>query len=106
MPGRVKRRKDLAIVHRIDRQQNRIVATLNGEEHVWDVARIPSELRRLCVLETTEGMEPLSLFVGSNGLAIQRRAFSVEPGAPFLMLLRDASSDSAIRPSSRRCRRR
>jgi integrase len=75
MPGRVKRRKDLAIVHRIDRQQHRVMATFDGKEHVWDVARMPSELRRLCVLETAEGLEPLSLFVGSNGLAIQRRAW-------------------------------
>lgn len=75
MPGRLKRRKDLAIVHRIDRQQNRIVATFDGKGHVWDIARMPSELRRLCVLETVEGLEPLSLFVGSTGLAIQRRAW-------------------------------
>ncbi|WP_172465707.1 tyrosine-type recombinase/integrase [Arthrobacter sp. Hiyo1] len=81
MQGRVRRRKELAVVHRIDRIQNRIAATFEGKEHVWDVARMPGGLRRLCVVETAEGLEPLSLFVGSNGLAIQQRAWGAVFGA-------------------------
>ena len=91
--ARALRVRDLAIVEHIDHQQGRIHVIYGGTQLRWDVSRLPSELRRICVQETDNGFEPLSLFVGSNGFSPQQRTWS----ATF-----DAAADriDSFRPSS------
>lgn len=76
MRAREKQIDALAIVSRVDPVRNRVFATFQGRKQSWEIARMPSALRRVCVRETANGLEPLTLFVGSNGLAPQRRAWS------------------------------
>lgn len=75
MTARSRQADDLAIVSEVDLVRRRIVARFQGRDQSWDIAKMPSELRRLCVRETSHGLEPLSLLVASSGLALQRRAW-------------------------------
>lgn len=76
MSARMKQLKNLAIVTDLDFTHRKLTIQFHGDQATLDIPKIPSSMRRVLVIETKDGYEPMSLFIGSNGLALQRRAWS------------------------------
>lgn len=59
--------RDLFVVDRIEADGRRVQGTFEGVRVTWVVKEMDPELRRLCVLETGDGLDPLAMFIGRGG---------------------------------------
>ncbi|MET9881466.1 site-specific integrase [Actinacidiphila glaucinigra] len=62
-----KKYRDLFVVDRIEADGERVQGLFEGQRVTWVVKAMNPELRRLCVRETGDGLEPLALFLGRGG---------------------------------------
>lgn len=59
--------RDLFVVNRIEADGTRVRGVFEGQQVSWKVKMMEPELRRLCVWETGDGLEPLALFLRRGG---------------------------------------
>ncbi|MEU8971644.1 site-specific integrase [Streptomyces monashensis] len=60
--------RDLFVVDRVEADGHRVRGVFEGQRVSWVVKEMDPELRRLCVMETGDGLEPMALFLGRGGL--------------------------------------
>ncbi|MFF2249771.1 tyrosine-type recombinase/integrase [Streptomyces sp. NPDC058142] len=60
--------RNLFVVDRVEADGRRVQGIFEGQRVSWMVKEMDPELRRLCVLETGDGLEPMALFLGRGGL--------------------------------------
>jgi integrase len=65
-----RRRVDLFVVTAIDAEQRRLSGVLGGRRRSFVMSAMGPRLRRITVRETSEGLEPLAVFVGHGGLML------------------------------------
>jgi len=61
------RRDELFVVDRIDHDRGRLHGVLDRRRTSRSIAELPPKLRRIAVLDTDDGLEPLAVFVGTGG---------------------------------------
>lgn len=59
--------RDLFVVDRVEADGARVRGVFEGQRVTWEVKMMEPELRRLCVWETGDGLEPLALFLRRGG---------------------------------------
>lgn len=69
------RRDQLAIVRSIDQAKGKIAFDFAGQQKVLQIAEIPPDVRRVLVVETDDGLESASLFIGNAGLPPKQRSW-------------------------------
>lgn len=69
------RRADLFVVEELDTSAGVIRGRLDGSRSRWRLHLLPPHLRRIAVIESSDGLEALGLFLGRGGLPIGRRAW-------------------------------
>lgn len=93
-----KRRADLFVVDAVQNSRGKLRGTLDGRRVTRSIANMPPELRKITVMDTGTGLEPLAVFVGLGGMmphpstwdkirwrAWERmRAHAAHPAAPVL----------------------
>ncbi|MFH8402385.1 site-specific integrase [Streptomyces anulatus] len=62
-----RRHSDLFVVDRVETDHGRLRGRFEGRQVSWVIKDMDPELRRLCVKETGDGLEPLALFLGRGG---------------------------------------
>ncbi|WP_331747878.1 site-specific integrase (plasmid) [Streptomyces sp. NBC_00984] len=60
-------RDELFVVHDIDLRLMKVHGRQYGRRKTWTVKAMPTEVRRIAVVEGTHGLEPMALFVGRGG---------------------------------------
>jgi site-specific recombinase XerD len=60
--------RNLFIVDRVEADGGRVRGVFEGQRVSWVVKEMDPELRRLCVMETGDGLEPMAVFLGRGGL--------------------------------------
>jgi integrase len=61
------RRDELFVVDDVDGYRDRLSGVLDGRRVTRSIAAMPPQLRRMAVLDTAGGLEPLAVFVGAGG---------------------------------------
>ncbi len=62
-----KKHRDLFVVDRIEAGGERVQGVFEGHRVTWIVKDMDPELRRLCVMETGDGLDPMAVFLGRGG---------------------------------------
>lgn len=70
-----RRAAGLFVVDRLEADGARVRGVLDGITTTWAVKEMKPELRRVTVLETGDGLDPLAVFVGQGGLMLTLSAW-------------------------------
>jgi site-specific recombinase XerD len=62
-----RRRRELFVVDRIDHETGRLQGALDGRRRTFKMPAMDPALRRITMMETGAGLEPLALFAGHGG---------------------------------------
>jgi site-specific recombinase XerD len=66
-PTLKRRRDELFVINGTDSRPGKVRGVLDGVTVTRSIANLPPELRRITVVDTGDGLEPLALFLGAGG---------------------------------------
>ncbi|WP_141709116.1 tyrosine-type recombinase/integrase [Streptomyces sp. BpilaLS-43] len=62
-----KKYRDLFVVDRVESDGERVAGVFEGRRVTWVVKEMDPDFRRLCVMETGDGLNPMAVFLGRGG---------------------------------------